>query len=366
MAFVKKQPGPDPVDSFKSFLKQEGPLNGAFCFCGEEEYLKQYYLESLRRRVLDAEGGDAFDHIRLSGAGTDTDPFGATLADRVADALAMPPMLCSGKLIELSEPTLRGAGADDLADVLELVRDIQSYPGCVFVLVLSEEELPTLDYRAASSSLYKSIADAVTMVPFHRQTREKLAPWCLRHFKEAGIAADSTTAFALIDRSGREMYTLAGEIRKLCWFALAEGKKTVTPQDVAYLCPLNEESAAFGFSNAVMERNVDALLREYRLASRDKIDEIAVFSQVFGAVLDLFRVRRALEEGLGEGAVAGACRINPYRAGLLIRACRRYTFSELTAICELGADTDYRLKYTMCDKSVELCRFLCAIGKERN
>lgn len=362
MAYGKPS-APDPVDTLKAFLKADGARNGAFCFCGEEEYLKQFYLDALRRRILDVPGGESFDGIRLSGVGSDDPALGLSLADRVGDAVSMPPMLCSGKLIELHDVGLKAVSQNDLDTVIEIAKEIGSYPDTVLVLVMSEEELPTQDYRAENGALYKQIASAFQMIPFHRQKREKLVPWCLRHFRDSGVSAGEDVAGALVDRVGRSMCTLDGEIRKLSWYALAHGRTNVAKEDIAELCPQNEESVTFGFSNAVMERRVDDALREYRLAKRDKTDEIAVFAQVFSAVMDLYRVKRALEDGIGESAIPAACKLNPYRAGLLVRACGKYTLAELTELARCGAGADYQLKYTMLDKSVVLCRFLCAMAR---
>ena len=79
------------VAEFKAKLKSADP-SGWYIFAGEEEYLKRYYLDELRRAVITDEASAPFNHFIFDGPELD---LGA-----VSEAIKAPPMMSEYKLIE--------------------------------------------------------------------------------------------------------------------------------------------------------------------------------------------------------------------------------------------------------------------------
>lgn len=356
MAAYKKEE--DASARLQRQLRAEQMPCGCFFLCGEEEYLKRYYLERLRDRLVPDESARMFDHIRLRGSDKTEEP----LLRRLERAFASLPVCGPVKLVELSEPMLREMRRTELDAFCTLLSDIMQQQDTAFVMLLSEEELPTQDYRALQSPLWKALCAVCTPYVFSLQPREKLIPWCRRHFQKQGIEADVQTVTMLLDRVGRHMDALDGEIGKVCAYVKATGNKEATPQLVQFICPYNLQGQAFGLSDAILRRRVDQAFMEYRLARRDRADEIQIFAQVLGVLLDLHRVACAVADGYAPAQIAKMFHMKPGRVAILQRGLVNYRIEELQELVSYAAKIDYQMKYTMLPKQLLLERMLCAIA----
>ena len=73
-------------------------ISGAFVFFGDEDYMKEHYLGKIRKKVLTAEGLEAFNHFIVSFSAA-SNLSADELFARLSDAVDAFPMMQEQKLV---------------------------------------------------------------------------------------------------------------------------------------------------------------------------------------------------------------------------------------------------------------------------
>ena len=105
-------------------LRENGPQR-LYVLWGREDYLREAYLEQLRRACF-PNGADDFSYRRFDGAALDL----AALAD-AADAM---PFLSDRTLLEVRDYDTNKCGDADTKRLLAIVEDLPDYCTLVFVM----------------------------------------------------------------------------------------------------------------------------------------------------------------------------------------------------------------------------------------
>ena len=107
------------LSEFRSKLKS-GSLDGWYLFCGEEDYLKKYYMKQLRSQIIFDEAFAPFNCVSFDGMDID---FSA-----VAEAIKSPPMMSDYKLIEWKFAPLDSLKESERGALEELFALKEDYP----------------------------------------------------------------------------------------------------------------------------------------------------------------------------------------------------------------------------------------------
>ena len=193
------------VEELKKVLK--GDRIPFMILAGEEEYLKRYYLSSIRGRLVSDEGLAPFNHIRFEGNEID---FG-----RLSDALKTPPVFAEEKLVEWHLCDCDKMKADDLQKLRELCEEQDSFEGVTLVFYAEEGKLQFGNYPKRPSSRYTALSEFIDIVWFPPSTDAQLINWILRHFEKEKLLCAKATAEALLARVGHDVIHGAGQIQHI-------------------------------------------------------------------------------------------------------------------------------------------------------
>ena len=353
---------PDKSLELKELLKKPGAPGGAWLLCGPEAYLSSFYLAQMRKKVIpDADMG-FFDHIRLSGAETDTD--GSTLGARLAAACEGLPVMNESKLIEIAEPGFSDMKAAELKEFCTALEALPDYPYVTVVTLCAEEEFNTTDYRAQSGTVWKALEKAgMHIVPFPYQDKGKLRTWGAKHFASDGIDAAPYLIDKMIDRVGTSMTALAGEMQKLCCYLHANGRGALVEADIPLVCTVTENAEDFGIQTAVRNRDIRALVTQYRILKAERAEPMQLFFSISSAIGDLWRVKTGLAEGYTREELMRIYKMKDYPMRLAVQGCGNYTLATLERLQKLCAETDVKLKSSSVDGYVLIERLICAMTK---
>ncbi len=338
------------VSELQALLKAP-EVRGCFLFCGEEAYLRRTYLSMLRKRILTEPDFDAFNHIVHEGAELD---FAALTAD-----LDTPPFFADAKMIEWHMADFSGMSDKKIEALTELCALQAEENNSVLVLLAAPEGFdPGTEKRP--SSLYKKLSPVIHIVNFEKSTDAQLMNWLKRHFEHDGVTVDAPTLRAMLSRAGHSMDILANEVDKLVAYVKANGRTSVTPEDVQFVCAPTTESDAFGLTNAMLDgKTTDAFYHLSDLRAR-RVDPIVILGQLSRLFGDLLSVSLLLKDGLNQAAIASALSMNSYKVSLYIRAAsKRDTASLRRALASLAeADKQVKTSYGS-DKWALLDRLVC-------
>ena len=321
-------------------LKEEGPAR-LYLLWGEEDYLRDSYLQELRE-ICAPGGGDDFQ-VRIFKE-AQLDPMELRYA---VDTL---PFFSERSLIEVRElDYLKQGETEQLIGVLS---DIPDY--CTVVFRLEHGEEPN-----GKSKLIKFIRENGTEIRFTVQDQNMLFRWITRRFAFFGKGVEMEAAQRLIYLSGDQMKALIPEIEKIA--AYAKGEK-VTVSDVNAVANRIAESDIFDLTDAIAERrfNTVAGILADLLEQRDT-SVPAILSLLSNQFRRLFLANSAADSS----AVMELCNLKyEFMARRLLQSARSFLPEQLRHAIELCAEADYRLKSEGTDEKLLLKETLMRIALE--
>ena len=152
------------------------------------------------------------------------------------------------------------------------------------------------------------------------------------------------------------MFTLASEIDKIAYYALAHGTDTVTETHIRAAGTPAAEYDAFAFANAVMERRqADALaiLQEQKLR---RVEPLMILSEASRVLASLCAIRTLTDAGHTGEEIAASLHMNPY-----LRVARAAEPGVLSAAVDACAQADAALKRSAADGYQLIERLICGL-----
>lgn len=331
-------------------------LKGVYLLAGEEEYLKHYYLSEMRKAILGDGSFASFNHTQINYL---DGGFGS-----LAEAVGMTPFMADSRLCELSGFNYNSAKDNLLKALRSIVDEALGNDECVLVLYADTDLLEAQKGSKALAKVTKALGGSVKQVIFEKTTPQKLANWIKRHFTHEGLNISDADCLYMVDRCGRGMQLLSGEIDKVCAYKHSKGESTVTREDIAYLCPRNEEIGAFALSNALLASDTKEIFRilgENKKSGSD-LKPKAVLTSVSATYTSMAIAKMMSEQGYDEAAIAKKLGVHEYKAKLYVRASKNHSAQKLEEAAMLctQADTDMKLMYS---DEIVLERLLCAIAE---
>ena len=323
------------LNDFKSILKSDN-IAGAYLFAGEEDYLKRYYLGSLRDKAVGDDSFSTFNHAVYDGEEIDF----ASLRDDVMS----PPMFERYKMIEWRYPIFEKMKESELEELEKLLDLVASTDYAVLAFLVSDGDID-LGTPKKESKFVKRFASKIRILNFEKSTDAQLLSWLKRHFDAEGVSVSAEVLNTLIFRVGHSMTVLNNEVNKLCMLAKARNLSTITVSDVQAVCASTPECDTFALSNAILERDKKgAFLALEEMKSR-RLDPIMILGMMSKTYTDIVSVVMMLADGINSNDIQTATKMNPYRLKLYLAAAKRYTPAKASAIISELARVDTGAKY---------------------
>ena len=323
------------LNQFKEKIKSR-ELGGCYVFCGEEDYLKKYYLSELRSACITDASLATFNHTVYDGPD-------ASLAS-IMDDIKSPPMFDDFKFIEWKYPSLDKMKESDVKafdNVLEMMSD---YPYAVFALLLNEGEVD-LGTPKRQGKFAKKYADKINILSFDKSTDAQLLSWLKKHFDSQGVGADAPSIRALLFRSGHSMSVLKNEVDKLCALVKARGLSSISESLVAECASSTVECDTFALSNAVLARDKAAALLAMEELKAQRTDPMIIMGMLAKTYSELSTVTLMLRDGVGPDDIATATKINQYKVKMYIAAGKKYPGNTVVRLLEELQRVDSESKY---------------------
>lgn len=309
-----------------------------FVFCGEEDYLKQYYLKELRRTILTDEAFEVFNHFSFEGEKINF--------AKLYDALSAPPMMSDFKLIEWHLADFNTMKESDVTALLDFCEEKKDYPFSCVVFSVGAERFNLGNLPKNPSELYKQLAPVADIVVFDHSTDSQLSSWINRHFAHDGFSVEGDVCRALLDRCGRDMNVLTLEIDKLCAYVKSNARDSVTERDVEYITCPSPENDAFALSNAILSKNKKAAYDSIIDMKRKKTDPSIVLGSLFKLYGEIITVSEFMRAGLSQSDISKKLRFHEYKTGLYMKYASKTSIQSLERMLSVCRDADILVKST--------------------
>ena len=350
MAYAKKAPKTNEAyQKFKADLSA-GAVGCAYIFYGEESYLREYYLEELRKKLVPV-GFEEFNYHRLEGK----DLTVQTLTE-MAEAM---PMLSERTLIVVTDFDIFKLGEEQREKLIGLLEDIPPYCCLVFVY-------DTVAYKPNKTmkKLCKAIGDHVQAVEFRAQDSSDLVAWIARRFRALDKEIDRQTAEYLIFICGGLMTGLVPEIQKIG--AYAKGK-AITQKDIDDVADPVLSAEVFKLSDAVLQGNYDLAASILGDLLKMQTEPIMILAALGSQLRRIYTARIAIDSGKDKYWLMELWEMkSDYPAKLLLNAAKRTTADWCADAVKMCQVLDRRMKSEKGIDSVgELKLLLVRLGAKR-
>ena len=322
------------LTEFKAKLKSKN-IAGAYLFVGEEEYLKRYYLDGLRRAAGIDEAFAAFNRVIFDGIETDR--------AAVLEAISSPPLMSDFKFVEWRYAKI-GTGRGEISKeaLAELANAANDTGYTVFAVTVSDTDFDIGTQKRPGKAL-TALSKSFSVLRFDKSTGAQLMDWIKRHFDSAGIEITREVAEGILGRVGHSMDNLKGEIDKLVAFSGARGKTRLDINDVYEVCSSGVDSDAFALQNALSERNKKKAFEALYDLKIQRVDSTAIIHSLAAFFSEALTVSSLLDDGMDGTAIENELKIHPYRLKMCIASASRYgkeTISKAaTRLAEIDAKT---------------------------
>ena len=282
-----------------------------YLFFGEEDYMKKFALDTAISVISPDPTFAFFNEIRL-------DSFSYS-PDALIDALMPAPMMADRKLVILSGldfTAMKQSEVDALCKALELLPE---YDYNTLIITTSADRFDAGRLPKKPSAVLKKLSEHLIPVQFDKNPPARLASWVAKHLEHNGVRVSPDVCTFIIERCGRDMFNLASETDKLAYYALSQGRDTVTREDVMTVATSVADYDAYAFTNAIGARRRDEALEILRDMKGRKIEPVVISGTISSTVCDMMTISIMRSEGLTQGEIADATNINEYAIGRLLR-----------------------------------------------
>ena len=187
---------------------KSGDFSNVYMIYGEEDYLKEYYVNKLKDKLVEPAFAD-FNFHQYDGKKT-------PVSEILNDADMMPMMAQYSLLLVVDYPFDKSK--DDVEKVKTYLKDIN--PSSVVVFLFNQ-----IDVNAKFKTLENAIAKAGTVVNLEKRTEGELAKLIISSAKKRKCTIDTANAKYMISLVGNDIKTVFNELEKMCSF-VGEGEIT--------------------------------------------------------------------------------------------------------------------------------------------
>lgn len=311
------------LTQLKNDLKQKEP-GRFYILYGEEDYLRRYYLERIKKLIL-ADGLTAdFNFHRLT-------------AENYAfkflyDAIETLPMMAERSLVLLEDVDL--FAEEEQEQLITALSDLPEH--CCLVLDYTDFKP---DKR--KQKLWKTLQDKAVLVEFAYQAESDLRPWIARHFHEAGKVISPEMSSYLLSLCGMSMTRLHGEIEKICAYS---GTQQIVRGDIDAVVEPTLDAVVFQITDALGQEAYDHALLKLNTLLKMQEDPIPIVAAIGAQMRRLYAAKVLQSQGRGAQDLAAMCGIAPYAAGKILTQARRFSERFCSRAVQLCAQTDYQIK----------------------
>lgn len=323
---AKKQEQPSALQGLKAAIREKRP-DRLYFFYGEETFLLHYYLEQIRKLLVE-ELTESFNFHKLTGESFDLQRF--------ADEVESLPMMAESTMVWVDEIDIFKMSEADRDKMIQILSDIPEYCTVVFTYVTTPWKP---DKRL--KKLWEAVERHGTIVEFPKQQLRDLVAWVTRHFAANKKRISQELCTYLIDITGGTMTALAGEISKICAYS---GADEICKADIDAVTEPVLDAVVFQMTELLGQGAYGPALVKLQQLLKMQQEPIAILGAIGGHFRRMGTARTLLDNGKTSSDLMRLCGITDYPARKTMAAAGRFSARFYARIAELVLETDRSMK----------------------
>lgn len=336
---AKKPLSDGAFQSLKAAVRNKN-MDRLYFFFGEETFLMSYYLETIRKLLLDPLT-ESFNYHRFTSENFDLAAF--------LEAVENLPMMAEHTLVQVDDIDLFKLNESEREKIISVFSDIPEYCTVIFTYLTTEWKP---DKRV--KKLWEQIDSHGLAVEFRKQDIRELVPWISRHFAAQQKKISNDLCTYLIDITGGTMTALSGEIQKICAYS---GAQEIRKSDIDAVTEPVLDAVVFQMTDRISQGAYEKAFQSLNQLLKMQQEPLAILGALGSHFRRLLVGKCLLERGKSAFDLQKLCGIPDYPARKLMESARRMDKAFCGRAAELVLETDYRMK-TSFDDSQRLLEML--------
>lgn len=346
---MAKKKAESAIPELKEQIKTNN-LKNMYVFFGEEEYLKEYYINKMRELIPD-DGFAEFNNIMLSGE-TDYNVY-----DSVLESM---PFMAPRRIVVIRDSnifTTSRAGGNNPPGEIEKNFWTDKFKKLAddTVLVFCEKKV---DKRSA---LFTAAKKKAFIVECNYMEPLDLRAWVVKRAMKAGKKIDNSVADYLVSVIDKGMNNLENEIDKL----LSYCGDVIYKSDIDRITSKALEVQAFDITDGLLEGNVKKALSAVNNLKTQKQSAFAVLYLIYSNVEKMLHLK--LANATNQNDAGAVLKTQGWLARKYLDGARGFSLDALYYMVMRVPEIDYEIKSGLADEWQALEEYILnAFGKRGN
>ncbi len=325
-------------EQLKNQIKN-GEFSNLYLIYGEESYLKEHYVNKLKKALVDSAFADFNLHVHEKSSKID---------DVLMDAQMMP-MMGEYTVVVVHDYPLTDS-KEYMDKLKEFFKDVPET--CVLIFWLD-----SIVFDEKKDSKWQTVVNAFSKageaVNLEKRSESDLARLVSAKVKKAGCEIDSSVARYFVNAVGSDIQTIVNEIEKLCYFVPGG---SITRETVDKLAVKSLQARVFDLSKFILAGDGDRAYSALRVLFSQREEPISILAVIASYYIDMYRAKCARTTGVSENDV-----LDYYNYGgrkwILSNAARdgaKISVEALRNAIDILSETDEMMKSTSVDNNLLL------------
>lgn len=337
---MAKKPLPNGgLQELKASIRNKN-VGRLYFFYGEETFLLTYYLDSMKKLLLDPLT-ESFNFHRFTSENFDLAAF--------LEAVENLPMMAESTMIQVDDIDLFKLPEAEREKIAAALKDIPEYCTVVFTYL-------TVAWKPDKrlKKLWEAVNQNGLAVEFAKQDQRELIPWVSRHFAAKKKRISNDLCAYLIDITGGTMTALNGEIEKISAYS---GAEEIRKSDIDAVTEPVLDAVVFQMTDQISEGSYEKAFLSLQHLLKMQQEPLAILGAIGSHFRRLSAAKVLMENGKSAYELQMLCGLPDYPARKIMDAARRMDKVFCGKASELVLETDYKIK-TSFDDSERLLELL--------
>ncbi len=312
-------------ERFKAELKQ-GNLGNFYIFYGEEAYLRTYYLDQVKKKLID-DFTEAFNFHRFTEENL--------TPDALADSVESIPMMAERSLVIVEDIDFYKQPEDARNTYAAVFSDLPDY--CTVILTYD-----TVEYKQDKrmKTLSQAMENAVE-VQFNKPSERELSVWIYKHFKPHGQEISESLCRYFIQITGGSMTRMATEIEKVAAYAK---EPVITREDIDAVVEPVMEAVVFDLTDAIAAGRYETALLKLSILLQKQEEPISILANIGSQFRRIAAAHTLRGAGMNMKDLMALCGCAAYPAERAMEFARRISEPFCEKAVALCLETDLQMK----------------------
>ncbi len=255
---------------------KDGKMNNCYLFYGDEDYLKQFYLNKIISKFV-TPGSETFSLRKYDGKDD-------TLEDVFEGAQSIS-FMTEFTVVVAHDFKLNKPNEDEKEQISAF---LDNQPDSSITIFWFDAEHP-------DSWILEQFKKKATAVNFRKPDLKELYRLIIAYAKKQGCVMQEKTAHYLIETVGDDLNTLFNEIQKAANFA-GNGNE-IKKEDIDSVAIESLEANVFNISKNILAGNPGSALELLHTLMQQKAEAIEILAVIIMSFSDIYRAKIALDAG---------------------------------------------------------------------